>query len=145
MDMMVGSGTATGTVAGGGSGPLPFSASYFGTDTALRLGAQLPWEHVSLAAGSGVGGALWYSSGVQVGQGSASQVLSRPDDIVGGWYVPMWSSLTIKPSCNWGVQTLASYDVRPSDVGASSLAFAIGLLWQPSDACSEPAGVNVTP
>ena len=57
--------------------------------------------------------------------------------------VRYWLGLTIKPGCNWGLQLLASYDMRPTDFDNSGLSFGAGLMFQPSAACSEPAGVQV--
>lgn len=123
--------------------PVRATGSVFATTAALRVGRRLARDRYALAAGTGIGAGVW-SASLQPAAGAVPA--TRPDaGLVFDWDVPVWSSLTIKASCTWGVQGLASYDVRPTDVSTSSLALALGLQWQPSQACSEEPGLAVSP
>jgi hypothetical protein len=92
----------------------------------MRAGFRVRLHDAALEAGTGIGGNL-----------AVGPVKTGYDA-----YAPLWAGLTIKPGCNWGVQLAASYDVflTSSDHSVSTTA---GLLWQPSNACSEPVGVVV--
>ncbi len=79
--------------------------------------------------------------------------INRPDtgnsaslpsgDMDADWYVPLWTAVTYKPGCNWGAQLMASYDVHPTSTNEDSRAFLAGLLYQPSAACSDRAGLTL--
>jgi hypothetical protein len=70
--------------------------------------------------------------------------LFAPDGIDASVYLPVWASATIKPTCNWGAQVTGQYDVHPSSMTTNDVQITAGILYQPSDSCSEPAGVGVT-
>ncbi len=156
-DMTVDWGALAGTVEtlpGGPSGltvspgPFPYTGSFFEIGDAFRFGGRLAWRSLALAAGSGIAGALVQRTSAHVDTGTTPsyQVFaSPPNDMSVDWWLPVWASLSIKPGCNWGVEALASYDVRPSELDASELSLGLGLMWQPSSACSEPAGLTVSP
>ncbi len=115
---------------------LDSKGSVFATSAALRFGGRVARDRYALAAGAGLSAGLWTATIVADPEASGATF---------DWGVPVWSSLTIKPSCGMGVQALASYDVRPGDLEASSLELALGLQWQPSEACSEAPGLAVSP
>jgi len=137
-DLMVGTGSASGTsttmdpFGGGSSGPSPFTASELQLGNRLRVGVRLPERTYALAAGTGVGGDAYITTSGLTGAGGDFD-----------FYVPLWASLTIKPSCSWGVEVLASYDVHPTSMAESAPELAAGLQWQPSAACSEQPGLSV--
>jgi hypothetical protein len=53
-------------------------------------------------------------------------------------FVPTWGAVTYMPSCTWGVQAMAAYDVPPTDPSAHTIELGAGILWQPSAGCSAP-------
>jgi hypothetical protein len=58
--------------------------------------------------------------------------------------VPVWASVTYKPVCNVGVVALASYDVHPLTISSNAVSIGLGVMYQPSSACSEPAELTVS-
>jgi hypothetical protein len=116
--------------------PVAYTGTYSGAAAAFRVGKRVAWSDFALAAGVGLGGAVWISMAphtdptapieatfVEPGQGAVTDL-----------YAPVWASLTFKPSCSWGVQGLAEYDVR-SNTDESSPSLSLGLIWQPATAC----------
>jgi hypothetical protein len=75
--------------------------------------------------------------------GSQTSGLFAPDGIDATFYLPVWASATIKPTCNWGAQVSGQYDVHPSSMTTNDVQITAGILYQPSDACSDPVGVSV--
>jgi hypothetical protein len=147
VDMLVGggsvSGTAMATSGTGNPGPFPLDGGTFELGGTLRFGARLPLGAVALEGGSGIGGDMWIGGG-QVHQPDVlNDAFVANPGLDGSWYLPVWASLVYKPSCSWGVQVLASYDLYPSDTAQDAPAFAAGVEWQPSAACSAPAGLAV--
>lgn len=149
-------GSVTGTVTSTSSdpvimnvpGPFPYSGSFIENASVFRFGGRVPWGNLSLSAGSGLGGALVIRTSSHVDTGSTPSYdtfATAPDGADVDWWLPVWASLSVKPACNWGVQALASYDLHPTTFDASAPSFALGLLYQPSSACSEPAGMTVSP
>jgi hypothetical protein len=57
----------------------------------------------------------------------------------------VWAAVTIKPSCNWGFQGLAEYNVHPTATDNDAMTFGVGVMYQPNDACSQPASLHVAP
>lgn len=138
-DLQTGGGPVSGTATTSGSdaGRYPLDGTAFEVGSALRLGARSSLDHFAIAAGTGLGGDLWLGAGDIHG----GNVLDPSFDAT--WYVPVWTAVDYKPSCSWGVQLLASYDVHPGDTHNDAPAFGAGLLWQPSSACAEQPGLSV--
>ena len=151
----VGSKTSTSTPDGyspsAGNVSTAYAANVIQVGDRARIGVRFPLHDLAIAGGIGFGFNTWYQSTTPFGTHSANGANGTTaasaaiattvlDD---DWYVPAWASLTYKATCTWGVQVNASYDVRPTDFGDSALTFGAGLVYQPSDACSEPAGVDV--
>ena len=122
--------------------PAASSGSVWGTAVAVRVGRRITYDRYALAAGTGIGVGVWIAS---VHASDPMSGMVPPDGATFDWSVPVWSAFTAKPACSWGVQALATYDVRPTNLGASSLALAIGLQWQPSQACSSSPGLVTSP
>jgi hypothetical protein len=108
-----------------------------GTAAAVRIGKRVAWSNVALAAGGGIGGALWMTTQTDTDPNAPIQAsfIEPGQNVVTDLYAPLWASVTVKPSCNWGVQGLAEYDVRPFDGGASAPSLSLGVIWQPATAC----------
>jgi hypothetical protein len=133
---------------GGSPGPSPFTGSFLETGLALRVGARLPLRYAALAAGSGIGGSLWLVNQATVASGGASPGQTSAMAVQGvhaAWDVPLWAAVTVKPFCGLGVQALASYDAEPSQSWHGGVMLGVGLMFQPSAACSESAGLGVRP
>ncbi|HTR52670.1 MAG TPA: hypothetical protein VMJ10_18270 [Kofleriaceae bacterium] len=138
-DLMVGTATGSGTTTstspfgGATSAPQLFTnASVLQLGTRLRIGARLPENSFALAAGAGVGGDANIATSGLEGDGGDFD-----------FYIPLWASVTYKPECNWGVQAIGSYDVHPTSMAESAPSLAVGLMWQPTAACSEQPGLSV--
>ncbi len=113
-----------------------YTGTMFGSALALRAGQRIAWQNVALAAGVGVAGALWSGmASVDPQAPVPAGFVEPPGGASADFYLPVWSSLTVKPSCSWGIQGLAEYDVRPLDTGASAPSLAVGVIWQPATAC----------
>lgn len=122
-------------------GAMPYTDRVLDMRSTLRVGLRAPLGSVVLTAGSGVGFEL-RAHDAQNGPGTDPFALA-PTGAETGIYVPVWAALTVKPWCNGGFQLLASYDIHSSDGAENGLAIAAGMLWQPSGACAEPAGLVV--
>ncbi len=129
-----GAGTTAGNVAGQAT-----SIDSFHLGGRLRAGYRIPMHDVAFAFGSGIGGDMYILNQFT----PAPTAISKPGPIEGDFIVPLWASVTYKPSCNWGFQVTASYDLQPTDPSASAPTVEGGLIYQPNAACSEPAGVQV--
>jgi hypothetical protein len=137
------SGTSTygGSVANEPPGPFAFAGSEYDTRWAMRFGARLPMHDIALAAGTGIGVDMIIRDANQTS--STFTLAMPPSGLDGDWFIPLWAQLTIKPSCEWGVQAYAAYDYHPTATGESAPTFGAGVIYQPSAACSEPAGLTV--
>ena len=124
-------------------GPVPFDGWTLQLGNTLRIGVRHALQHVALAAGTGIGGDLWIVSGHVHDDPTTSAFLANPGGVDVDWYVPAWASVTYKPSCGWGAQLLASYQLHPTAMAESSPVITAGVLFQPSDACSEPPKIVV--
>jgi hypothetical protein len=122
-------------------GPQPYSDTLLDFRTTARLGVRAPMGSVAFAAGSGLG--VSFLTHIPGQNQTNIGVAEPPSGLDASVFVPVWASLTVKPSCDVGVQVLASYDVHPTDSSENGVTIAAGLLWQPSDACSQPAGVKI--
>jgi hypothetical protein len=120
--------------------PIPFTGDEYAMRGAFRIGARLPLQEVALAGGAGLGGDVVITSETAAQNGSLAL---PPSGVDADWFIPLWAQLTIKPSCNWGAQLYASYDVHPTASGESAPEFGAGIMYQPSAACSDPAGLVV--
>jgi len=127
------------------TGPFRFGGTILGDALALRVGARLPLQYVSLAAGGGIGGSVWMMMGDKLEAGAATSGAEPPSGIQLAWDVPLWASATVKPFCDWGVQALGAYQWQPTAAGASTTMFGVGLEWQPSASCREAPGITVSP
>jgi opacity protein-like surface antigen len=138
-------GTATQTAAIGALDPRahPFAGDAYGAAMTLRLGPRLSLGHVSLAAGSGIGGELWIVSTRLVD--TMVTTADAPDTVDASWLLPLWASATIKTSCDWGLHALVEIDAHPTALSSSGLALGAGVTYQPSSACSAAPGVTVAP
>ena len=106
----------------------------------MRAGGRIPLREISLSAGAGVGGDMIITSA----QGTdKTSVTEAPSGLDGDWYIPLWTQVTFKPSCNWGAALYASYDVHPTARDESAPMFGANMIYEPSAACSEPAGLRV--
>ena len=153
VDEMIGWGSISGTVSW--QQPLPFGVAsagpfrYTGTvidnSMTIRIGARLPIRNIALAAGTGIGASLLDFASTPVDSSSSMFQPPLPSGVDFEWYVPAWSSVTIKPSCGWGVQAVASYNVEPSSGFAGALRFLAGVEIQSAAACSEPPHIEVKP
>ncbi len=132
-DIAVGAGTTFGTVSG-----TPAASEMFQIGARLRFGYRVPYHDVSLAFGSGFGGELYIYNWKAPNDG-----ITRVGPVDDDFIVPLWASVTYKPGCTWGFQVTASYDMQPANVGESVPTISGGLVLQPNDACSQPAGVTV--
>jgi hypothetical protein len=135
-------GTERGTSVFGNEPAQGFAGTAYMSMAQLRVGARLPLQDLAFMAGSGVGLEWWINSTALTG--SQTSGLFAPDGIDASFYLPVWASATIKPTCNWGAQVTGQYDVHPSSMTTNDVQITAGILYQPSDACSEPAGVGVT-
>jgi hypothetical protein len=106
-----------------------------------RIGARLPLDVVSLAAGTGLGIELGMPDAPSLEMATAEKLGAR--ESWRGFFVPAWVSVTYKPTCNWGVVALASYDVHPFSTSTDAVSLALGLTFQPSVACSAPTDIHV--
>lgn len=142
------SGTAVQTMTIGPDpdpGPFHFTGDTYQFAMTARFGARIPLHDVALAAGSGIGFQSWFISTKLTDATTTDLFVDPPDTIDASWIVPLWAGATIKPSCNWGVQVLAQYDIHPTATQADGLELGAGFLYQPSDACSTAPGVRVAP
>lgn len=154
-DTAIGGGAVSGTVVGiapsatgsspAAAGPFRFTGSVMDDALALRVGARVPLEYVSLAAGAGLGGSMWLMLGEKVDSGSATSNVRPPSGVQLAWDVPLWASATVKPFCDWGVQAMGAYQWQPTAAAASTVMVGVGLEWQPSAACREAPGITVSP
>ena len=135
------SGTESGMSVYGNQPAQAFSGTAYMSMAQLRVGGRLPLQDVALMAGSGIGLDWWINSTSMTG--SQTSGLFSPDGIDASAYVPMWASATIKPTCNWGFQVTGQYDVHPTSMTTNDVQISAGILYQPSDSCSQPAGVGV--
>ncbi|HEX4454368.1 MAG TPA: hypothetical protein VH143_26085 [Kofleriaceae bacterium] len=106
-----------------------------------RIGARLPLEVVSLAAGTGMGLELGMPETPSLEMPTTEDLGAR--ESWRGLFVPVWASVTYKPTCDWGVVALASYDVHPFTTSTDVISLALGLTYQPSAACSAPAEIHI--
>ena len=150
----VGSGSFSGHVtdknapAGENPGPFPFSGSSFQNMIELRAGVRLPLRYVALMAGSGVGGSMWIDS-YSVDTSKASSGSIAATNLEGGidftWDLPLWAAIDIKPTCDFGFQVGAAYNVQPTNMDGNNIMVHAGLLWQPAPACSRTASFSISP
>jgi hypothetical protein len=143
VDMMFGLGSTTGTMqqAGIPSTVAAYNDSIFDSRVEARVGYRLPMRSVELAAGTGIGVDIAFQDGTAVHPQANADMPPTGGDFDA--YVPLWASLTFKPTCGFGVQASASYDVRPTDTQNDDLSIMLGVVLQPSAACREPVGVTV--
>jgi len=146
IDLAFGGGATSGAVSGstvfGGAAPQAFTGSVFDSVEQLRVGARVPLQYLALAAGSGIGFEWWINSTQLVGSGTSG--LFAPDGGDATFYLPVWAAATLKATCDWGVQVMGQYDVHPTSMDTNAITVAAGITYQPSSACSEPAGVRVS-
>jgi hypothetical protein len=113
-----------------------YTGTYVGQEVAFRLGKRIAWDRFALAAGVGIAGAWWSAPDTKVDPAAPiMDVFVQPTETVAELFTPVWASLTVKPSCNWGVQGLAEYDVHPFGDTPDVPALALGLIYQPATAC----------
>lgn len=148
LDLLSGAGAVSGTATstsgeGGNPGPFPLDGDTFDMAGMLRLGKRIALDHVALEAGTGLGGDMWLGAGKVHEPDLLNDAFVASPGLDATWFFPVWAAIAYKPACNWGVQLLASYDVHPGDTGEDAPAFGAGLMWQPSRACAEPAGLSV--
>lgn len=132
IDLRLGGNSYDGMASSAESRSVHYTGTYFGGALALRAGKRLAWENFALAAGTGIAGAVW--SGTAHAD-AAGGFVQPGANTTADLYAPMWTSLTFKPACSFGVQGLAEYDVDPFDVSASTSSLSLGVIWQPASAC----------
>ncbi|HEX7700445.1 MAG TPA: hypothetical protein VF403_06985 [Kofleriaceae bacterium] len=135
-DLSFGTGATSGTAMQSGT-TKSFTGTAYRFSHAFRIGKRVALRDVSLAGGLGLGYDAWINSTNIDTVGP-----SEPD---ASWYVPVWVAATIKPACNWGFQILGEYDLHPTASDNSGMTFGVGWIYQPSDACSQPPSLRVTP
>jgi hypothetical protein len=143
IDWRIGGGSLSGEsrpINNSTAAPAAYTESLFQTSGAFRIGARLPLHDMALASGVGIGGSL---TAAMWSPPTPPAVNAAPLGADASWFVPLWVAATYKPACNWGMQILAQYDLRPTNSSESNLELAAGLIYQPSRACSEPPGVRV--
>jgi hypothetical protein len=133
-------GTATQT--NGHTGAVaPIGGSAFSWGTALRIGPRIAYRDVALAAGVGIGMQLGGGGAIAEGDQIAAHVMSQ--DVAVQFDVPVWASITYKPTCGFGIQATGTYELHPTTSDDTARTLAVGLVYQPSEACSEPARLYV--
>ncbi|HEY4239130.1 MAG TPA: hypothetical protein VGM88_04915 [Kofleriaceae bacterium] len=141
-DMAIAGGSTAGVVTGdSGRETARFTASVFDNLYQFRIGARLPLHYASLAAGTGLGFNWWITSG-KLTDGAGP--LFAPDSPDASFYFPMWGSVTVKATCEWGVQALGQYDLHPGSPTSGGFSFGAGIIYQPSSQCREAPGVRVS-
>ena len=125
--------------------PYRYAEAFFENRAALRVGARVPMGHVALEAGIGVGLSLVDFHGDLSSPTLGTLSPPTPTGMDVDWYVPVWSGITFKPSCTWGLQALVSYDLEPSNGMSGNATLLAGVEIQPTPACSEPTRVDVRP
>jgi len=139
-DVAFGSAPVTGTSRYQTDAAVAFSGDEYITRFGFRVGGRIPLHELAVSGGSGIGGDMIITSA----QGADKTAFAQaPSGFDGDWYIPLWTQLTLKPSCNWGATLYASYDFHPTARDESAPAFGASILYEPSAACSEPAGVRV--
>ena len=133
-DLQFAVGSISGTVAAGGS-INSFAGNTYQWSHAWRVGRRIALRDVSFGGGLGLGYNVWFDNSSSNG----------PNNVDGSWFVPVWAAVTIKPSCHWGVQGLAEYNVHPTATDNDAMAFGVGVIYQPNDACSQPPSFHVAP
>lgn len=112
------------------------TGTIFASALDFRLGPRLPLGYVALAAGGGLGasviGFIPDSSSTALA-GINAHVLAD---------VPLWASVELKPSCDWGIELQASYQVHPSDTQANQLLVGANFVFENSEACTA-AGLGI--
>jgi hypothetical protein len=103
----------------------------------LRFGHRYPIGAAALSFGSGIGANLWVAS-------STSVAASDAGDTRFTWNVPFWADLTMKPSCDVGVQLGASYRWEPGSPEFSTTMLTAGLVFQPNGACKRSPSFEVS-
>jgi hypothetical protein len=117
-----------------------FSGSVFDWRTQARIGARLPLQYVALEGGSGLGLDAWFYNA----QTTSNQSLaSPPNGADASFYLPVWASASIKPSCDWGIQAIGQYDVHPGSMDTNGFSLMAGVMFQPSASCRDAPGVRV--
>lgn len=139
LDLRIGGGSYEGMAANTeqGTQAVHYTGTYLGSAFAVRLGERIAIDNFALAAGVGIAGAIWggITSVDDHGAPIEATFVEPPGGAEADFYLPVWSSITVKTSCNFGLQGLAEYDVRPLDTSTSAPSFGIGLIWQPASAC----------
>jgi hypothetical protein len=135
-DMLVAKGDTTGMMTAS-SGATGFTGSVVQVGMAARVGMRQRFDSIAFAEGFGFGGGMWIHSVNPAGMATTAP----PTEIDGDYYVPLWGELTYKPSCSWGAQVLASYDVHPGSSNEDMPALMAGVMWQPNSACADAGGL----
>ncbi|HTR55102.1 MAG TPA: hypothetical protein VMJ10_30660 [Kofleriaceae bacterium] len=110
-----------------------FTGSAFDTGFVGRFGPRWTLHDVELSAGGGIGGDILHGGG-EIADTQTN--LSR-------FFLPAWATLTYKPTCDWGVQAMASYEYHPTSSDDNTMTYGVGLLYQPSSSCSDPPHLDV--
>jgi hypothetical protein len=139
-DIQVGTANTSGTANPPGATATEMYTDILDLRFAARIGFRLPLGNVALAAGTGIGVDVVNTSGA-VASDPFSTPLGETDAEA---YIPLWASATYKPSCGFGVQAYAGYDIYPGESAENAPTFGAALVWQPSASCSQPAGLRVT-
>jgi hypothetical protein len=136
-DSMLGAGSLRGTASNTSqrTPPVSYTLDFKAARLGVRAGQRIAFDHVALAAGVGITGALFIGAPRVDPDVPTQYMFVDPPHFVVDVALPVWASLTVKPSCSWGVEGLAEYDERPFTGGAASPAFALGFVYQPATAC----------
>jgi hypothetical protein len=116
-----------------------FSGREYRVTTMLRAGKRYAIRDVAVGFGTGLGLDSWLMKGNFYGPTGVSPEADA------SWFLPMWSTVTYKPSCDWGIQALAQYDFHPTSSDSTGFTFGAGLVLEASAACSRRPHMSVAP
>jgi len=136
LDVALGSAPATGTNADGTT--TSFDAHLGMIETDARVGLRYPMGNVTLEGGGGFGYGMWIAGDGSVGESSFGSTEKMTLD------VPLWASVTFKPTCDLGVEFGATYHLDPLDGDDSTTMLTAGLVFEPNGACSRSPSFEVT-
>ncbi|MFT3697001.1 MAG: hypothetical protein QM831_27920 [Kofleriaceae bacterium] len=122
-----------------GSSSNAFTGSAYRITQALRIGPRVALHDIAIAGGGGLGYEAWLADGQN------STTLDKPDGPDGSWFIPAWVSVMVKPSCNWGFEGIAEYDIHPTADDSNGMTFTAGVMFQPSDSCERGPSLRVVP
>lgn len=116
-----------------------FSGREYRLTTQVRAGKRYALNDWAFGVGTGLGLDSWLMKGHFYGPTGVSPEADA------SWFLPMWTTLAYKPSCNWGIQTLVQYDFHPTSSTGNGFTVGTGLVLESSAACSRKPHMTVAP